>query len=945
MKLKIRGIPLSHIQLPDLPVNKGTADIDVIASGSLNDTYSAQGHITINDLDFMIIDDGDKKAFCFDRLDLPFHASYEGTKLSVPFFQIKGPGFTLSGSSILDLKERSHPHLNLRVESEDMPVETFQRIFPSSLLPQWVDTQLFPIFSGGHVRVDRFSLTGKLSQIKDLDLPGNAGALLLRLICKDLTAFKGAEGIPVERVSGKLEIENGGIHVSGVKAHFRNSNIHDGSLDLKSLYAKTPSIRVVTAGSIHIQDLLRQKDLPLIPHEVREHLSEFSSATGKIAGKIEIGYEKNWSYPKMVKGKLTFTDCAMASSTGLIFPIFVKEGELIVDDAEKRQFRVRGRWGRSAVDASGQIGGAWETGEARIVAQADLTELIGHFHPDLHSTLFFRKPVPCRLILVKGKRNWRFDGTLELKDISLETESMTVEPFGVKGDLSFSGGLEPGERFCISNLRCTLGESSFGLTGNYDLREQDRFEIRASTQKLRLEDLGVHFKKGHLRGKGTLEFDATINGSRSQPMMTRITGEAQAKDLFFATDDFPHPVEQCNLALKFRGKEFDIESLNLKLGNNPFRINAQLKGWDGVRGDVTIRSDFLDLSDLISPEILARFKGKPNDSAEIIGSNPAPAPSVWKEGASQIMHKSDIHMEITASSGQWEGFPYGPLRMECALRSGDLYISRSSATWEHGQLRLRGHVKRGMPRPEMLFSGYIDMTDQPLGQLPPSLDFITSRADGMLTMEALLFAKGNNREHLVSSLSGSVNVLAKQGVLKKSHIFIKILDFMSLQRVFEGRPSHLPKEGIYFETIAGHIDLNKGLAKTEDVTMHSPVFNAAVVGEANLCTARVNAEIGIQPLGTIDFLVSKIPVAGYLLTGDRKSLYVDYFKVDGPISDPNVGYIPLKSLGNGTVGFLTRLLFFPKKVYKSISDAARDFEGNGYPLPDEHLDPRKDMGG
>jgi hypothetical protein len=245
----------------------------------------------------------------------------------------------------------------------------------------------------------------------------------------------------------------------------------------------------------------------------------------------------------------------------------------------------------------------------------------------------------------------------------------------------------------------------------------------------------------------------------------------------------------------------------------------------------------------------------------------------------------------------------------------------------------------------MLFSGYIDMTDQPLEQLPPSLDFITSRADGMLTMEALLFAKGNNREHLVSSLSGSVNVLAKQGVLKKSHIFIKILDFMSLQRMFEGRPSHLPKEGIYFDTIAGHIDLDKGLGRTEDVTMRSPVFNAAVVGEANLCTARVNAEIGIQPLGTIDFLVSKIPVAGYLLTGDRKSLYVDYFKVDGPMSDPNVRYIPLKSLGNGTVGFLTRLLFFPKKVYKSISDAARDFEGNGYPLPDEHLDPRKDMGG
>jgi len=944
MNLKARGIPLSHIQLPDLPVNKGTADIDVTAAGSLNSACSAKGHIIFNDLDFMIIDDGDKKSFSFTRLHVPFDAAYEGATLTMPFFQIKGPGFTLNGSSRFDIENKAHPHLDLNVKSETMSLETFQRIFPSSLLPQWVDARLFPIFSGGHVKVDRFSLNGELPRIRDLDQPENAGALTLRLVCSDLTAFKSAGGLPVERVSGKLVIENGGIRVSGVKGHFRNSEIHDGSLNVKNLYADVPGIRVLAAGSIHIEDLLQQKDLPLIPDEVREHLHGFSSATGKIAGTLEVGYEKNWAYPKMLKGSLTLRDCAMAGAAGLIFPVFLEEGELIVDGAEKRRFQVKGRWGRSAVEASGQIGGSWETGKARIVAEADLVELIGHFHPDLHSTLFFRKPVPCRLTLVKGERDWGFHGKIDLKDISLETESMTVEPFGVKGDLSFSGELEPGERFTVSNLACTLGESSFGLTGDYDLRKQDRFDLRVSTKKIRLEDLGVRFKKGNLRGRGTLQFDAAIKGSRSQPMMTGITGEARASDLRFATNDFPHPVEQCNFSLKFLGRDIAIESLALKLGKTPFHIKGRLRGWDGMRGEVTIQSDFLDLSDLISPEILARFKARPKDFHDTAGSDPGPATSAWQEGAGRLIEKSDIHMNIEASDGQWEGFPYGPLTMECALRSGDLYISRSSALWKHGQLRLRGHVKRGW-LPEMLFSGYIDMTGQPLGELPRPLDFITSRADGSLTMEALLFAKGNNRENLLSSLTGSVNVLAEEGVLKKSHVFIKILDFLSLQRMFEGRPSHLPKGGIYFESIGAHIDLDKGLASTEGVTMRSPVFNAAAMGEANLCTATVNAEIGIQPLGTIDFLVSKIPVAGYLLTGDKKSLYVDYFKVDGPLSDPNVRYIPLKSLGNGTVGFLTRLILFPKRIYKSISDAARDFEGDGYPLPDEHLDPKKDMGG
>jgi len=942
--LKAHGFPLSHIQLPDLPVKKGTADMDITASGSPKGGISAKGKISINDLDFMIVDDGDRKTFAFDRLLLPFEASFVDSTLQVPSCQIEGPGFALNVSTKLDLANKSNPHLDLSVKSGAMTVETFQRIFPSSLLPQWVDTRLFPIFSGGLVRVDRFSLDGDLHQIGGLDLPKNAGALLLRLACSDLTAFKDAGGIPVESVSGTLEIKNGGICASNIKGHFRNSHIQEGSLNVSTLYDDAPSIRVAAAGSVDIVDLLQQKDLPLIPDEVRRHLEGFSSATGKIDGNIEVGHEKNWPYPKMVQGNLSFRDCAVASSAGVIFPVFLKEGKLIIDGVEKRQFSVTGRWGRSAIDASGHIGESWETGNATIVAQADLVELIGHFHPDLHSSIFFRSPVPCRLTLVKEEKDWRFRGSLDLKDISLETDSMIVEPFGVQGDLGFSGKLDPGKTFRVSNLTCTAGESSFGLIGTYDLQKEGRFDLNVSTEKLRLEDLGIHFKKGNLRGKGTLAFNAAVRGTRSQPGMAIVTGEARATDLSFASNDFPHPVEQCNFVLKFHEKDLAVESLDLKLGKTPFHIEGRLQGWDGVRGDLAIQSHFLDFSDLISPEIIAHFKQKPKEIRNGVVSVQGSGSSEWRKGAGRFMEKSDIHLDITAPNGQWEGFPCGPLSIECALRSGDLYLSRSSAEWEHGNLLLRGHVKRGKS-PEMLFSGYIDMTRQPLGELPPSLDFITSRADGLLTLEALLFAKGSDMKSLRSELTGSVNVQVDQGVLKKSHIFIKILDFLSLQRMFEVRPAELSKGGIYFESIGAHIDLVKGIAQAEDVVMRSPVFNAVVTGEADLRTARVNAEIGVQPLGTIDFLLSKVPVAGYLLTGEQKSLYVEYFKVDGPFSDPDVQYIPLKSIGNGTFGFLTRLLLTPKRIYESISDAARDFEGNGYPLPDEHLDPKNDMGG
>ncbi|MBL7224994.1 MAG: AsmA-like C-terminal domain-containing protein [Desulfobacteraceae bacterium] len=946
VSLRASEIPLSRISWPEsLPVKQGIAGIEMTANGALDGTFWAKGNITIKDLEFMIIDDGDKKSFAFDEVDLPFHTFYSESKLYIPSFQMKAADFTLNANSTLDLKDKSNPHLEINVKSPAMSLKTFKELFPSSLLPQWVESDLFPIFSGGDVRVDLFSLKGTLNQIRNLDRPKNAGSLLLQLTCNGLTAFKDDGGVPVDGVSGNLEIEKGAIRVSNVEAHFRDSEISDGTLYLSSLYVDVPTIRVTVDGAFDLADLVLQRGLSLVPDDVRQQLEGFKSVTGKMNASVEIGHEAKWDYPKILKGRFKFRNCAVRNKD-LVFPVLLEEAGLTIDEEERKLFIAEGKWGKSKILSSGVIGASWKTGEAHILLKADMDELAGHFFPDLNSSMRFKNQVPSLISLSKKGGEWAFRGTFDLKKTSLETESMTIDPFGEEGMVLFNGRLQPGEKFYLTNLKCNLGESSFELAGSYDLRGKDLFDFRVSSKKILLEDLGVRFKKGNLRGSGALKFDATVKASRSNPMMTDVTGWARSRDLFFSASAFYLPVEDCNFGLKFQGKDLSIDFLNLKLGKSPFHAKGELRGWDGMRGALTIKSDYLDLSDLISPEFFNNFNpaASGTDSPAFSGPNEDRTQAGWREGASRFMKKSDIHLDITAPNGQWEGFRYGPLRIECALRSGDLYISRSSVEAEHGKLLLRGHVKRGKSR-EMLFSSYIDLTKQPLKELPQSLEFVKSRAEGMLTIEALLFAKGSNKEDLISSLTGSINVMIEEGVLKKSHAFIKVMDFLSLRGIFVKRPPGLSKGGLYFESIGGNIDLVEGVAKTEDITMQSPVFNAVVRGEANLCTDKVNAELGIQPLVTVDSLVSKLPIVGYLLTGDNEALYVDYFKVEGTLSDPDVRYIPLKSLGNTTVGFFKRLFLSPQRLFKSISDAARDFEGRGLPLPDEEFKPENDMGG
>lgn len=942
MKASAFGIPLSNIRLPDVPVRKGTADMQLTVEGALRAGIAATGEIAMKGVDFAISDEGDAKSFSFDRLDVPFKASFSESALDVPSFQVKGPGFALNVRSRLDFKNRSDPHLDLNVTADAMTVETFRRIFPSSLVSSWVDTSLFPIFSGGRVRVDRFSLNGTLHEIGDLDMSENAGALLLQLTCTDLTAFGNYDIIPVERVCGKVSIENGSLCVSCVTGHFRDSAIQEGTLLVKSLYDGIPDLRVTATASLRIQDLMQQKDIPLVPDNMRTQIERFSSATGWVEGTVEIGYEKGWPSPRLLKAGLIFKDCAVGSSAGLIFPVFLKEARLIVD-GPKRDFAAKGWWGRSEVEAVGEIGQSWETGAVRMVGQADMMELINRFYPDLGSRLFFRGPVPCRLTLAKEINDWRFQGNLDPRGASFETPSMTVAPFVKGADLAFSGRIEPGKRLILSRVTCSSGESGLELAGIYDLTKEGWFHLNTTSRNLRLQDLGIRFKKGSLTAKGALGFEAAIEGFRSRPETIVANGEANGTDLFFSAGEFPLAVEDGSLAVAFKGKDLFINSLDLKLGKTPLHVEANLKGWDGIRGEATIHSDFLHFSDLVSSEIINYFKKGPGKAGDSLPSAGLSASGGWQEAVTGFMKKSDLHLELTAPKSQWEGFPCGPIHMAWALRSGDLYISRSSLAWDHGYLLLSGHVKRG-EAPEKLFSWYIDMIQQPLQELPPAFDFITSRGEGLVTLEAFLFARGTRREELISSLTGSVNILLEQGIVKKSNILITVLDSLSLQRIVEKRPAHLSKKGIYFQKIGAHVDLEKGVARSKDVVMRSPVFNAAATGEMDLRTKIIKAEIGVQPLGTLDFLISNLPVAGYLLTGDQEALFVEYFKVNGPVSDPKVEHMSLKSLGNGTVGFLSRLFLAPKRIYDRMVEAARDFDGNGYPAPDEHLDPRNDVG-
>jgi uncharacterized protein YhdP len=89
-----------------------------------------------------------------------------------------------------------------------------------------------------------------------------------------------------------------------------------------------------------------------------------------------------------------------------------------------------------------------------------------------------------------------------------------------------------------------------------------------------------------------------------------------------------------------------------------------------------------------------------------------------------------------------------------------------------------------------------------------------------------------------------------------------------------------------------------------------------LIGKVDLGKNQIDARIGIHPLVTIDTLLSKVPIAGYILTGKDKAFLSYVYEVTGELDDPKIEAIPMKGMGENFLGIIRRLLETPLRPFQ-----------------------------
>lgn len=185
---------------------------------------------------------------------------------------------------------------------------------------------------------------------------------------------------------------------------------------------------------------------------------------------------------------------------------------------------------------------------------------------------------------------------------------------------------------------------------------------------------------------------------------------------------------------------------------------------------------------------------------------------------------------------------------------------------------------------------------------------------GALSAAATLRSQGQDGKDFLRNLSGNLKLAMQDGYLGRQTFAVRVLSLMKLAGVLDPIGTGAFGSRVPYRRLTSDHVIEQGVARTENWLLESPAFNVSAVGQVDLVHESVEAVVAVKPFQTVDKLITAIPLAGWVLGGTEGALIAAFYRVTGPLSDPQVTSLPLKSIRRDVFGTFRRLLELPETV-------------------------------
>jgi len=188
---------------------------------------------------------------------------------------------------------------------------------------------------------------------------------------------------------------------------------------------------------------------------------------------------------------------------------------------------------------------------------------------------------------------------------------------------------------------------------------------------------------------------------------------------------------------------------------------------------------------------------------------------------------------------------------------------------------------------------------------------------GFCSFDAFLRGEGRNFKEIRRSISGYIELFSENGILKKFEVISRILSLVNLAEIQQVWTKH---KGLPYNSLVGELYFEQGEGWLSNLVIDSPLMAISAQGDINIWLGTIDWSVALCPRIGIDRLLSKVPVIGKVLTGEKGSLFCLYYKEKGPIDDPEVKSVPVKTITKGLFDIIIRGLEIPYYVLAPLKN-------------------------
>ena len=577
----------------------------------------------------------------------------------------------------------------------------------------------------------------------------------------------------------------------------------------------------------------------------------------------------------------------------------------------KERFRALNFKGPSTLTLSGK----GTDQDYHINAQWDLTDVAYSFPEVLEKTKARKNQLTAEIILNEDAVNFS-SFNYDLSPVNITGSMMFRYAGGIPSSFNIKSKVldvhKAAEILPFLRKYNPAGSCSLAVVGRGDLDDFGSLEWKGNVSlvNVSLKPL-ADFKV--LRGMtGNIFF----NGNTMETSLIKAKmGESDIQGQF-RIDDFRNPKVICNFYTRLlKTKDLGLQSsegeINLRDVKGQFAVADNLIHADNLSFKLGQSGFNLsgDITDLTLPKITLSLNSSYVSSDDFSRLLSLSYPK--KEGSASSAMELSAALKIDA--GKFSDIDFKKLNAGLKITHGIVNLETLDAVAFDGRFKAKGKVNISGGA-QNHYEANISVNRMSLEKIQNYLEIGNRTITGKLSFTGNVSATGRNSDELKKTVTGSFQVRAGKGVLRKFSGLSKIFSLLNVMQFAKLKLPDMTTGGMAYNTITSTALLKDGVVSSEDFFIDSDSIQISGSGKIDYLKNKLDLIVGIHPLQTLDFVASKIPIAGWIITDEKGKLITVNFKVDGAWDNPKVTSINAKSVGKGTLNIFKRIFQLPEKL-------------------------------